>query len=132
MLCSEFGGPEVKSVFVGLEKGNPCTVSVKGPSPEKGREILAGLLEHYWTGLSAPVPFFPETSLRYAQEVLVKGKSAPEALRAALRVWEGSDYQGGERDDVYVKQCFGRVNPLDDSFQATALAVWGPLFACLG
>ena len=96
------------------------------PLPE-ATAILAGLLDLYWQGLRCPLPFFPETSLKY-QELLRKGKTPREAMDQALRQWEGSEYGGrGEADDPYLQLCYRGLTPLDETFAGLAGLFWTPL-----
>ncbi|MCJ7596358.1 MAG: exodeoxyribonuclease V subunit gamma, partial [Desulfobacterales bacterium] len=77
---------------------------------EGSREILAGLLDLYWSGLRTPLPLFPESSWTFVHERLVKMRSSKEALSLARRVWEGSDYSRGEGEDPYYGLCFREVD----------------------
>lgn len=91
------------------------------------RASLDCLLEIYGKGLKTPLPFFPETSLAYAEALSGGKRSEAEALRKAENTWMGNDRQRGEGDDPYIRLCFGTSPPLDREFQETALAVFGPL-----
>jgi exodeoxyribonuclease V gamma subunit len=95
---------------------------------ENSREILAFLLTLYWCGLSEPVHFFPESSMEYAKQRLVLGKSWRVALDSAQKKWLGSDFRWAESADPYYSRCFDRIDPLDEMFQKTAEDVFKPLF----
>jgi exodeoxyribonuclease V gamma subunit len=88
---------------------------------------LECLLEIYGKGLKAPLPFFPETSLAYAEALSGGKRSEADALRKAENTWMGNERQRGEGDDPYFRLCFGTSSPLDKEFRETALAVFGPL-----
>ena len=92
-----------------------------------GKEILESILSRYWEGLSKPLPFFPNSSYRYAIEILEKQKGEPDALRAAQNRWQGSDFSRGESEDPYFKRCFGTTDPLDTHFRNLALEIFEPL-----
>lgn len=94
-------------------------------------ELLGGLLELYWRGLSEPVHFIPKASFDYAKRLLVKGQSPQEALRMAGMVWEGTEYRKGEREEPHMWRCFASSSPVDTEFQRVSEAVFGPLFDCL-
>ena len=94
---------------------------------EKAEIILVQLLENYWKGLSSPLKFFPESSWTFTEQLLLKGKSAQEAMRAARSVWTGSDYGRGESRDRYYRRCFDERHPLDDYFQQLSILVYEPL-----
>jgi exodeoxyribonuclease V gamma subunit len=95
------------------------------PVPEAPRH-LARLLAVYQEGLRRPLPFFPRSSLAFAEQHKGRKRSAAEALRAAQRCWR--NYLGtGEGDNPYFQRCVGDDDPFDDAFQETAIAVFGPL-----
>ncbi len=94
---------------------------------ENGGEILGDLLDLYWQGLREPLPFFSETSYRYA-DFFLQGKHE-EADKAAHEYWYGGYNRLGECEDVYMKFRFRSSDtPLDASFEKLALRVFGPLF----
>ena len=97
------------------------------PPVGNAQAIIEQLLISCWKGLSVPLKFFPESSLKFAEQLLLKVKGEPEALRAARSVWAGSDYQRGESDDPYYRRCFGEQYHLDEEFQRLALLVYEPL-----
>jgi len=90
-----------------------------------GERLLLELLEIYWRGLAAPLPFFPETARVYIGSLL-KGKTEGDALKAAARVW-ASDRGYAEGQDPYFRFCFEGTDPLGDEFRELAGAVLGPL-----
>lgn len=90
------------------------------------RELLADLLAWYREGLHAAVPFFPETSWAYVRK-LAGGASEREAMKAALRAWEGNERVPGDRDDPWVQVCFRNREPLQtEAFRDCATAILGP------
>ena len=98
--------------------------------PPDPRAILTGLLELYGKGLRVPLPFFPETSLAYAEALCEKNKTEREALAAACRAWEGNEILPGEGEEPYIRLCFGNAPPpFDSDFKKIAAAVFGPLLA---
>ncbi|MCK9364298.1 MAG: exodeoxyribonuclease V subunit gamma [Syntrophales bacterium] len=98
--------------------------------PENAAALLEELLGLYSAGLRRPLPFFPETSLSYA-EAMYGGKSEEEALRRAMTTWADKEYAYGEINDPYCQRCFGDEPPFrDGAFQETALMVFQPLLAC--
>ena len=96
-------------------------------SPENARETLGNLLHLYARGLRGPAPFFPETSLTYAEAVCGGKKTEEEALRRAESVWNGNEQLPGEGEDPYFRLCFGADPPLSRDFRETAVAVFEPL-----
>ena len=93
--------------------------------------ILEQMLSFYWQGLHRPLAFFPETAMIYAQQVIHKATSEPQALQTARARWLGSEFSRGEIEDVYFKQCFGKIDPLDEQFRDVALEVYRPLFEAM-
>jgi exodeoxyribonuclease V gamma subunit len=90
---------------------------------------LRVLLELYWQGTRQLLHFFPKSALAYI-ELLRKGKTEEEALRAANRQWQGDDFQHThpESADVYYRLAFQETDPLDAEFVALAEIVFGPIF----
>ena len=95
--------------------------------PEEPRQVLHALLLLYGMGLKAPLPFFPDTSLAYAEAVIGGKKTEEEALRKADGIWRGNEQIPGEGDDPYFRLCFGTEAPLTRDFRETALEVFEPL-----
>ncbi|MDD5350562.1 MAG: exodeoxyribonuclease V subunit gamma [Chthoniobacteraceae bacterium] len=92
-------------------------------------ERLLELLELFWQGLQAPLPFFPNASLTFAASQDAKGKPP---LERAREVWRGNVRAKGECEDPSFRLCFSGGDaeggdPLDAAFEAVALAVFGPL-----
>lgn len=96
---------------------------------ENCRELLEYLLRLYWQGLSKPLHFFPETSFRYAEQVLRKGTLPEKALLRAKASWTGDNHHWGEGQDLSLQLCFKADHPLDTEFQTLSEAVFGPLLA---
>ncbi|MFA4915733.1 MAG: exodeoxyribonuclease V subunit gamma [Syntrophales bacterium] len=98
---------------------------------EKHKEILECLMDIYWTGLSNPLKFFPETSWVYAWQLSKMGKKREDVIRSARKVWRGTDDnrgKPGEGEDPYYQICFGETSPLDSEFQEVAEEIFGTLF----
>ncbi|MDR2551181.1 MAG: exodeoxyribonuclease V subunit gamma [Desulfobulbus sp.] len=72
------------------------------PAMADAENHLRLLLDGYWQGLSAPLPFFPETSLAWAK-TRYRGKDAHAAAR---QVWEVGFYRDGEGSDPVYRLCF--------------------------
>lgn len=89
---------------------------------------LADLVDLFRAGWCAPLPFFPETSLVYAERLLRRGEDASEARMAAEKVWRGSDFAAGDGDDAYNQLAFrGRDPLLGAGFAELARRVYEPL-----
>jgi exodeoxyribonuclease V gamma subunit len=117
-----------KSVIAGMNLGK--WHALEYAPVENSLEILDHLLEEYWNGLIKPLHFFPETSLKYAQQLLQKGKPPEEALAGAKLKWLGSDHNRGDSQDPHFQLCFKSHNPIDADFQRLSLKIFRPLLAC--
>jgi hypothetical protein len=60
----------------------------------------------------------------------LKKKVRAEALKHAVKSWQGGYNQVGESQDAYINMCFKHENPLTKDFEAMALKVFTPLFSC--
>ena len=122
--------PDVKSEG-GIFAGRDGVCEITGI--ENASSLLKDALDIYKTGLSRPLPFFPQASWTYAQRMLIKKDSADSALHEAQRVWLGNDYEKGELSDEYLSLCFANdpEHPLDREFCALALKILSPLFEYL-
>jgi len=99
------------------------TVALHTLKPVAAPELyLQELLALYWQGLSAPLPFFPETSRAWA-EAAGTGKERDKARLA----WEDGFQRRGEGDSPTYRYFFKEVDPLDNSF-ITLSALFGPIF----
>ncbi len=124
VLCVFHGGEaQVISCCIGADR----LVCLKAPSDARAR--LSELLGHYGEGLCRVLPFFPASSLAYAQAVLAQGKDPAAARLAARDKWLG--FKGGEGEDPYNRLCFRDETPLNEEFAQLALGVFGPLLECL-
>lgn len=93
---------------------------VDAPGP-----ILARLLDGYWQGLTRPLPFFPETSLAWAE-----AKPGTEADRARS-VWTGGfQWEGEGHDPAYGYFFSAHALPLSEEFIALT-ELFGPILAHL-
>ena len=127
--CIQGSAPRT-TVLIALNKKNKELVWTAWEfSPvENSRKILKQLLLLYWEGMKRPLLFFPETSMEYARQILLKDKSGEYALCRALDVWDGDDYNPGEGQDDYYQRCYSAVNPFDETFQLTAVELFRPFF----
>jgi exodeoxyribonuclease V gamma subunit len=103
-------------------------------TPPDAQALLKALLDLYWQGLSAPLKFFPNTALAFA-EADAKGrqkkpsKASKPPLEKAREAWEGSEYnqRDGEQEEAHIALCFRDADPLDEEFMALARRVFGPI-----
>lgn len=100
---------------------------VLGPveDPLHHLRTLAGI---YWTGLSRPVPLFPEAGFAYAERVR-KGQDGAQALAAARTLWNGTEFskKTPEGQDPYHRVAFRGLDPLDAEFERLAREVFLPM-----
>ncbi|HSD61190.1 MAG TPA: hypothetical protein VLC55_10090, partial [Burkholderiales bacterium] len=72
-------------------------------APDEARAHLGRCLRWYWEGLHRPLPLLNGASHAWARAVNKGGAADP--LNAALKEWNGNDFNGipGDRDDPYVQ-----------------------------
>lgn len=124
MLCHPMVACESRQ---GLLVGRDSALVFEVPSA--GERLLEDLLQLFLQGASAPLAFFPDTALAYAQARLVRGKSHGAAYAAALSAWCGNDFSPGESADPYLARLYGDVAPLEADFCELAETVLGPVLA---
>jgi exodeoxyribonuclease V gamma subunit len=93
----------------------------------KALEILNGLSQTYWQGLSQVLHFFPESSFKFAD--YFKKERNDRAYDEAKKQWLGNDFKRGESQDEYHQLCFRKDDtPIDDEqFQKLAMQFFEPL-----
>ena len=114
---------------VSLERGS--WKRTRFPPPERASERLEAWLRAWWRGLSAPLPFFPETSLAYARSIARPAEAGGGAREAALakarECWFGDRYRRGECLDPYLALAHDEGDPLSGAFEDLARALLAPL-----
>ncbi len=90
---------------------------------------LAGLMDLYDAGMRGPLPFFPRSSLVYAEEAARGKLSEPDARARARDAWLGSEFARGDADDEYVARLFSGADPIDARFAECARHVFMPMLA---
>jgi exodeoxyribonuclease V gamma subunit len=99
----------------------------------ESNRILEDMLTLFHQGLEEPIHFFPETSFKYAEQILRKAVSEKLALQKAQKTWLSSysvrSYSKSESEDPYCDLCFRHLDPLDESFKKLAINVFAPLLA---
>ena len=97
----------------------------------ESNQILEDMLTLFHQGLEEPIHFFPETSFKYAEQILGKAVSGELALQMAQKTWLGSysvrSYSKSESEDPYYDLCFRHLDPLDETFKKIAVDVFAPL-----
>ncbi len=91
------------------------------------QEILVRLLEIYWQGLVKPIHFFPDSSWKYAYQILKRNMSDEDATKTARLKWLGGDYSRGESEDLYYQLSFNKRDPIDDEFKKMAIEIFKPI-----
>jgi len=85
------------------------------------------LLGFYWTGMSEPLYFFPESSFEYVRQLQWMNRTKQDAIEAAQKKWAGTDFSRGESEDPYFERCFVKIDSLDGAFEAIATEIFAPL-----
>ena len=108
--------------------------STRFTAPEDAGGHLAEWLRAWGEGRSAPLPFFPETSLAYAS-ALAKDEGRDDALARARTAWFGSPgpwgSEGEMNGDAYLQLVHDGRDPLADDFEALAAELLFPLAEAL-
>ncbi|MDQ5987974.1 MAG: RecBCD enzyme subunit RecC [Syntrophus sp. SKADARSKE-3] len=107
-----------RSILV-FEDASLCFRPVADPD-----KYLLPLLNQYFSGLSKPIKFFPESSFAFVQSISA-GKDERTALQRARDKWEGFKFP--ENADWANRRCFGHGNPLDAEFVTLAVEIIGPI-----
>lgn len=88
-------------------------------------ERLEALLDLYREGLAEPLPFFPRTSLAWAEKA---DKPEADRRKAALGQWlDGFGGIEGEGSDPAIHRCFGEEPPFSDRFRSIADELLQPM-----
>ena len=99
--------------------------------PGEARRQLGHWLCAWWRGLSAPLPFFPDTSFEFAGSIARAGDDDDEARAAAAvkahEAWFGGAYRRGERLDPYFSLLHDGDDPLTADFEGLAMELLVPL-----
>ena len=122
-------GP-LEAIGISLERGSWKTTPF--PAPERTGEQLERWLDAWWRGLTSPLPFFPETSLAYADAIVRFAAGGAEAAEEAAwarahGAWFGDPYRRGERLDPYLGLVHDRDDTLQGAFADLATELLVPL-----
>ena len=102
----------------------------------RAEDLLRDLVEGFFAGRESPLPFFEDTSRRFAEQRRrwqdPRSRSTKEPMEAARDVWFGRGFGGSrfpaEAQDPYVRLCFRGRDPLAESaFPHWAEKMWTPL-----
>jgi exodeoxyribonuclease V gamma subunit len=123
-----------ESTLITATKENQPVRERFAPPKTDAKVLLAELLEFYWRGLREPLPFFPRSSLIYAEHMLGLKKGHLSPLEQAQRKWgdcpmpwEPDKGEPPECEDDYFDLAFRHVlEPLDEEFQQIAMQVLAP------
>lgn len=108
-----------------------CTDAIWEFGPFQNAEsVLADYLTLFSQGMRYPLNFFPNTSYAYADSLLVRRLSPPESLAAAARKYRGGHFvPAAEAEDPYIRLCFRGLEPLNGSFEKTAIRIYRPMLS---
>ena len=121
-------GP-LEAVVIRLDDGSWKSTEL-APPDEACRQLERWLCA-WWRGLSAPLPFFPDTSFEFARSIARAGDDDDEARVAARAkahdAWFGGAYRRGERLDPYFSLLHDGADPLTADFEDLAIELLVPL-----
>ncbi|MDQ3197805.1 MAG: exodeoxyribonuclease V subunit gamma, partial [Verrucomicrobiota bacterium] len=125
---------ETPSILITADKyGKPVEHHFASVEPAFAHDRLQELLELYWRGLREPLPFYPKSSLAFAEASL----NDKDALAAARKIWERVHYEndGGapaESEEPYLALAFRNVaEPFGENFQETTRAIFLPILKAM-
>ena len=88
---------------------------------------LQQLLQLYWQGLQAPLPFFPKTGFNLAS------RKKEQTVEKVMSTWEGKGQFKGEKNQAEYVLFYHDTNPLIDfkqDFTALTTTIYQPLMTC--
>jgi len=85
---------------------------------DSAADLLTDLLDLRWHGLSAPLAFFPQSSLAWVE----RGYGS-----AFDQAWSGDYNPAPERDQIAVRIAFRGRDPIDEAFEITAQRILRPM-----
>lgn len=123
-LAATAAGIDARSMHIGVGDG------FEAPGTGDARTRLSDLLALYARGMRAPLPFFPRTSLAFAEARFTgrNPKDRSAAMTAAMKQWEGGFRINPEKDDPHLAFLFRDVEPDWEEFADVAERVYGPIF----
>jgi exodeoxyribonuclease V gamma subunit len=133
--CKKGKNTPRETVLIGVApgggRGKQKTITPKAVryrTVDNPRRILTDIVKAFVAGLYTPYPFAPNASWTYAERKLIKEDDHPTASARAERIWEGSDFSMGEREDPYYAMVWRDRSVVDDeAFAVAAEAFWKPL-----
>ena len=121
-------GP-LEAVVIRLDDGS--WTSTRFAPPDEAHRELERWLRAWWRGLSAPLPFFPDTSFEFARSIARAADDDDEARETAAAkardTWLGGAYRRGERLDPYWSLLHDGADPLTADFEDLAVELLVPL-----
>jgi exodeoxyribonuclease V gamma subunit len=97
--------------------------------PATATDLLAGLLDGYRTGTTAPLPFFEHSSFAYGK-AWNRSHDRSDALHKARQRWlsgASEQYSNADLDDADIALCFRGQDPVaSPPFAAWAERIWSP------
>lgn len=95
---------------------------------QEAEAYLTSWLRYFKLGQSQPLPFFPKTSLCFAEQIH-QGKSIAQAKVAAAKVFLPGELYWGEGNDRYVEAIYRTSFSLDQDFVEIAQALLLPMLS---
>ena len=122
------GHEPLEAVVIRLDDGS--WKSTEFAPPDEACRQLERWLCAWWRGLSAPLPFFPDTSFEFARSIARAGDGDEARVAAAAKAhdaWFGGAYRRGERLDPCFSLLHDGVDPLRADFEDLAIELLVPL-----
>jgi len=106
---------------VGIEK-----ITLTSITKDQAEKNLQDLLAIYTLGLAKPLPFFPDASFKFTENLILKNRSDFEAITLIKASFFNKDF--GEFSNPYTSYFFNEDNVLNDDFKDLAVKVYAPIF----
>jgi len=127
LFLNSLGGKPRVTAIIGFDGER-----IQFSPPDDPKATLSSLADILAQGMREPLPFFPKTSLEYAQARCEEGLSHSKALAKTNSSWNGIKNRyvqiPGECEDLHFARCFPDEEHFENPFFAeTALAIYTQL-----
>ncbi|WP_261874059.1 exodeoxyribonuclease V subunit gamma [Vibrio rarus] len=105
-------GAEVVSHIIGIAKGEVEYFSLQPLSPQDAMDFIEPLISLFFSGMTEPLPYFPQSAQSAMQEFVIKSKkgdtqAAREGAKSKFKShFLGNDYSAGECQDLYIQRAW--------------------------
>ena len=109
-----------ETIVIGRDRDKGTAQVLRFSPVQEAANLLLELATLFADGFNAPLPFFPKSSLAFAQMMAAgKGTEQERCIAAFARAEEeylGNDFAPGEGEDPYCRQLFGEALPVSPGY----------------